>query len=126
MDSDGAERQLNIHLDPENLAGVYANGHEHTWTLTLHGTTQSHSTFLAFGVKRVTEIHATSFDLEFSGPDAATLNGSVSEHLAPEVREVLTVDGAIASRDGIGGTARSAVDVQLDSLDARLARLTAR
>ena len=25
MDSDGAERQLNIHLDPENLAGVYAN-----------------------------------------------------------------------------------------------------
>ena len=65
-----------------DLAEVYANGHEHTWTLTLHGTTQSHSTFLAFGVKRVTEIHATSFDLEFSGPDAATLNGIVSEHIA--------------------------------------------
>ena len=25
MDEDGRERQLNIHLDPENLAGVYAN-----------------------------------------------------------------------------------------------------
>ena len=25
MDDDGRERQLNIHLDPENLAGVYAN-----------------------------------------------------------------------------------------------------
>ena len=48
---------------------------------------------------------------------------SVSEHLTPEVREVLTVDGAIASRDGIGGTARSAVDAQLATLDARLARL---
>jgi hypothetical protein len=65
-----------------DLAEVYANGHEHTWTLTLHGTTQTHSTFLAFGVKRVTEIHATSFELEFSGPDAATLNAIVSEHLA--------------------------------------------
>lgn len=25
MDEDAQERQLNIHLDPENLAGVYAN-----------------------------------------------------------------------------------------------------
>ena len=25
MEDDGPERQLNIHLDPENLAGVYAN-----------------------------------------------------------------------------------------------------
>jgi len=65
-----------------DLAEVYANGHEHTWTLTLHGTTHSHSTFWAFGVKRVTEIHATSFDLEFFGPDAATLNGIVSDHIA--------------------------------------------
>ena len=65
-----------------DLAEVFANGHEHTWTLTLHGTTHSHSTFWAFGVKRVTEIHATSFDLEFFGPDAATLNGIVSDHIA--------------------------------------------
>jgi hypothetical protein len=67
-----------------DLAEVYANGHEHTWTLTLHGTTQSHSTYSTwFGyLRRATEIHATSFDLEFSGPDAATLNGIVSEHIA--------------------------------------------
>ncbi|MDQ3891001.1 MAG: DUF3467 domain-containing protein [Actinomycetota bacterium] len=25
MQDEGSERQLNIHLDPENLAGVYAN-----------------------------------------------------------------------------------------------------
>jgi hypothetical protein len=65
-----------------DLAEVYTNGLEHTWTLTLHGTTHSHSTFSAFGVKRATEIHATSFDLEFFGPDAATLNGIVSDHIA--------------------------------------------
>jgi hypothetical protein len=29
-----------------------------------------------------TEIHATSFDLEFFGPDAATLNSIVSDHIA--------------------------------------------
>lgn len=50
---------------------------------------------------------------------------SVSEHLLPEVREVLTVDGAIAARSGIGGTAGSAVAAQLAALDARLARLAA-
>ena len=68
-----------------DLAEVFANGHEHTWTLTLHGTSQSHETFLNpfGGTHRVTEIHATSFDLEFSGPDAATLNGIVSEHTGP-------------------------------------------
>ena len=67
-----------------DLAEVFANGHEHTWTLTLHGTTQSHSTFSSpFGVTYyATEIHATSFDLEFFGPDAATLNGIVSDHIA--------------------------------------------
>jgi hypothetical protein len=67
-----------------DLAEVEANGHEHTWTLTLHGTSQSHETFTnPFGVTvYATEIHATSFDLEFFGPDAATLNGIVSEHIA--------------------------------------------
>src|SRR5262245_61216964 len=59
--------------------GVYYNGHEHTWTLTLHGTSQSHNTN---GSYYGTEIHSTSFDLEFFGPDAATLNGIVSKHLA--------------------------------------------
>ena len=48
---------------------------------------------------------------------------SVSEHLTPEVREVLTVDGAIRSRSGIGGTAGSAVEQQRRALDERLAAL---
>ena len=63
-----------------DLAEVYANGHEHTWTLTLHGT--SHSHYLFSSMYYATEIYATSFDLEFSGPDAATLNGIVSEYIA--------------------------------------------
>jgi hypothetical protein len=67
-----------------DLAKVFANGHEHTWTLTLYGTSQSHSTGLnPFGVRwYATQIHATSFDLKFFGPDAATLNGIVSNHIA--------------------------------------------
>ena len=67
-----------------DLAEVFTNGHEHTWTLTLYGTSQSHQTFTnPFGVTSyATEIHATSFDLEFFGPDAATLNGIVSDHIA--------------------------------------------
>ncbi|WP_413316270.1 argininosuccinate lyase [Agrococcus sp. 1P02AA] len=48
---------------------------------------------------------------------------SISEHLTPEVREVLTVDGAIASRSGIGGTAGTAVAEQRRALDERLDRL---
>jgi hypothetical protein len=63
-----------------DLAEVYANGHEHTWTLTLHGT--SHSHYLFSSMYYATEIHATSFDLEFFGPDAATLNSIVSDHIA--------------------------------------------
>src|SRR5688500_4700305 len=62
-----------------DLAEVYANGHEHTWTLTLHGTTQTHHRLDPLTYR--TTIHATSFDLEFFGPDAATLNGIVSEHI---------------------------------------------
>src|SRR5687767_11555220 len=68
-----------------DLAEVFANGHDHTWTLTLHGTSHSHSAYSSswFGyIYLATEIHATSFDLEFSGPDAATLNGIVSDHIA--------------------------------------------
>jgi len=80
MDYLNGESDLNWFVP--DLVEVYANGHEHTWTLTLHGTTHSHFTFSAFGVKRATQVHATSFDLEFFGPDAATLNGLVSDHLA--------------------------------------------
>jgi len=44
---------------------------------------------------------------------------SVSEHLTPGVREVLTIEGSVNSRVGAGGTARVRVDEQL----ARLAEL---
>lgn len=37
----------------------------------------------------------------------------ISAHLTPEVRSVLNVPGALASRNGRGGTAPSAVAVQL-------------
>ncbi|WP_282827219.1 argininosuccinate lyase [Gulosibacter sediminis] len=45
----------------------------------------------------------------------------VSAHLTPEVREVLTIDGSVASRDGVNGTAPSSVRAQLDKLRERLA-----
>ncbi len=77
MDYMYGESDLNWYI-PDLLA-VYYNGHEHTWTLTLHGTTRSHYTN---GSYYATDIHATSFDLAFFGPDAATLNGIVSEHIA--------------------------------------------
>ena len=48
---------------------------------------------------------------------------SISEHLRPEVREVLSVDGAIASRRGVGGTAADAVVEQLAELERRVAAL---
>ena len=71
--------ELDLYYFEPDLLGVYNNGHEHTWTLTLHGTSQSHN---SNGSYYGTEIHSTSFDLEFFGPDAATLNGIVSKHLA--------------------------------------------
>ena len=45
---------------------------------------------------------------------------SISEHLQPAVREVLNVDGAIASRNGVGGTAPDAVAEQLRQLQSRV------
>src|SRR5215471_4973090 len=71
--------ELDLYYFDPDLLWVYYNGHEHTWTLTLHGTSQSHNTN---GSYYGTEIHSTSFDLEFFGPDAATLNRIVSKHLA--------------------------------------------
>jgi len=46
---------------------------------------------------------------------------SVSPLLTPEVREVLTVDGAIARRDGRGGTSADAVTRQREELRAVVA-----
>jgi hypothetical protein len=76
--------ELDLSLFEPDLLGVYYNGHEHTWTLTLHGTTQTRVSTEVDYVElfRDTEIHATSFDLEFFGPDAATLNSIVNDHLA--------------------------------------------
>ncbi|HIY67486.1 MAG TPA: argininosuccinate lyase [Candidatus Agrococcus pullicola] len=48
---------------------------------------------------------------------------AISEHLLSGVREVLTVDGAISSRNGVGGTAVSAVADQIDALETRLSAL---
>ncbi|MEV6611723.1 argininosuccinate lyase [Kutzneria sp. NPDC051319] len=45
----------------------------------------------------------------------------VSEHLTPKVREVLTVEGSIASRDGRGGTAPNRVAEQLVRVGERVA-----
>nr|WP_272902151.1 argininosuccinate lyase [Brevibacterium daeguense] len=47
----------------------------------------------------------------------------ISEHLTPQMREVLSTEGSIDSRSSKGGTARSAVAAQLDSARAELSRL---
>ncbi|EKA61843.1 argininosuccinate lyase [Janibacter hoylei PVAS-1] len=49
----------------------------------------------------------------------------ISQHLTPDVREVLSVDGSLASRDAKGGTAPARVAEQLDDAAARLAELEA-
>ena len=45
----------------------------------------------------------------------------IDERLTPDVRNVLTVEGSVASRDGRGGTAPSRVAEQLDELRAAIA-----
>jgi argininosuccinate lyase len=45
---------------------------------------------------------------------------AISPHLTPGVREVLTVEGSIASRDAVGGTAQARVSEQADQLAARV------
>ena len=46
---------------------------------------------------------------------------TVSEHLTPGVRDVLTIEGSVNSRTGAGGTARVRVDEQLARLAERIA-----
>jgi len=53
--------------------------------------------------------------LPLDGPTDAEY-AALSPHLTPEVRSVLTVDGAIAARDGYAGTARPGVERQLADL----------
>ena len=51
---------------------------------------------------------------ELSDDDLA----AISPHLRPDVRRVLDVDGAIASRDAVGGTAPVRVTEQREALRA--------
>jgi argininosuccinate lyase len=48
---------------------------------------------------------------------------SVSPHLTPAVRSVLTVRGSVESRNGVGGTAPSAVAQQQKQLTKRVSQL---
>jgi argininosuccinate lyase len=50
---------------------------------------------------------------------------AIDPRLTPEVRDVLTVEGSLASRSGVGGTAPERVAEQLAALTARVAALTA-
>ncbi len=50
---------------------------------------------------------------------------AISPDLTPEVRDVLTVDGSIASRSAVGGTALPRVREQLDRLEAAVHELAA-
>ncbi|MEJ5890096.1 argininosuccinate lyase [Pseudokineococcus marinus] len=49
----------------------------------------------------------------------------ISPHLDPSVRDVLTVEGSLASRDAVGGTAPVRVAEQLDAARSRSAALRA-
>ena len=49
----------------------------------------------------------------------------ISEHLTPGVREVLSVEGSLASRDAQGGTAPARVREQLADATALLEELSA-
>jgi argininosuccinate lyase len=51
---------------------------------------------------------------------------TISEHLTPEVRSVLTVEGSVASRDGFGGTAPDRVAEQRARLTERVRLIAAR
>jgi len=56
---------------------------EHAWSLTLYGTTHSHRQEWTWGwYSYYTDVQATSFDLQFTGPDADDLNQAASERFA--------------------------------------------
>ena len=69
---------------------------------------------------RYAELH----ELELDAVDDAAL-AEISPHLTPDVREVLTVEGSVASRDGIGGTSPVRVDEQFARLADRVRHLVA-
>jgi len=49
----------------------------------------------------------------------------ISEHLTPQVREVLSTEGSLNARNGQGGTAPSAVAAQLVEFERQLAEIKA-
>ncbi|WP_159602122.1 argininosuccinate lyase [Agromyces humi] len=69
-------------------------------------------------VVRYAEEHGLELD-EISDEALA----SISPHLTPEVRGVLTVEGSVSSRDGLGGTAPVRVDEQFARLADRVRHL---
>ena len=68
--------------------------------------------------------HAEERSLELDAVDDDAL-AAISPHLTPDVREVLTVEGSVASRDGIGGTAPVRVAEQFARLADRVRHLVA-
>jgi argininosuccinate lyase len=68
--------------------------------------------------------YAEEHGLELDAVDDASL-AAISVHLTPDVRDVLTVEGSVASRDGIGGTAPVRVDEQFARLADRVRHLVA-
>ncbi len=68
--------------------------------------------------------YAEQHELELDAVDEAAL-AEISPHLTPDVREVLTVEGSVASRDGVGGTAPVRVDEQFARLADRVRHLVA-
>jgi argininosuccinate lyase len=68
--------------------------------------------------------YAEEHGLELDAVDDGAL-ASISPHLVPEVREVLTVEGSVASRDGVGGTAPVRVDQQFAKLTDHVRHLVA-
>ena len=66
--------------------------------------------------------HCERHELELHEPSDEEY-ASIDARLTSGVREVLTVEGSIASRSGAGGTAPSAVASQLEALHERLASL---
>ncbi|QCR19589.1 argininosuccinate lyase [Agrococcus sp. SGAir0287] len=68
--------------------------------------------------------HCEERGIELHEPSDADY-AAIDPRLTPGVRSVLDVDGAIASRSGVGGTAPSAVAAQLAALRARLEALDA-
>jgi argininosuccinate lyase len=66
--------------------------------------------------------HAEEHALELHEVDDAAL-AAISPHLTPEVRDVLTIEGSVASRDGVGGTAPARVEAQFAALADRVRHL---